>query len=133
MNILVGYDGDAPSKEALKLAMKHVAAFGGMVDVVTSIKQGTADEQEDMETALRDLEAIKALFAKENIACKTHLLIRGLSPGEDLVKFARENKIDEIIIGVRKRSRVGKLLMGSTAQFVILESNCPVLSVKSIE
>jgi nucleotide-binding universal stress UspA family protein len=67
---------------------------------------------------------------EKNIACKTHLLIRGVSPGEDLTEFAQENKIDEIIIGVRRRSKVGKLLMGSTAQFVILESNCPVVSVK---
>jgi nucleotide-binding universal stress UspA family protein len=53
-----------------------------------------------------------------------------VSPGEDLVEFATENKIDEIIVGIKKLSKVGKLLMGSTAQYVILEAECPVVSVK---
>ena len=130
MKILVGYDGRAPSKEALKLAGKHAAAFGGTVDVVTSMEEGTAKQKQDMEKALHDLEAVKYLFAEKNVACKTHLLIRGMSPGEDLIRFAQDNRIDEIIIGVRRRSKLGKLLMGSTAQYVILESRCPVVSVK---
>ena len=130
MKILVGYDGSAPSKEALKLATKHAVAFGGTVDVVTSMEKGTANQKRDMEEALHALEAVKSLFVEKNVACKTHLLIRGMSPGEDLIEFAQDNKIDEIIIGVRRRSKVGKLLMGSTAQFVILESSCPVVSVK---
>jgi nucleotide-binding universal stress UspA family protein len=70
------------------------------------------------------------LFDENEISCDTHLLIRGLSPGEDIVEFAKENKIDEIIVGVKRRSKVGKLLMGSTAQVVILQASCPVISVK---
>jgi nucleotide-binding universal stress UspA family protein len=46
------------------------------------------------------------------------------------VAFAEENKVDEIIIGVRSRSKVGKLLFGSTSQVVILQANCPVVTVK---
>ena len=57
-------------------------------------------------------------------------MIRGLSPGEDLVNFAKENEVDEIIVGVKRRSKVGKLILGSTAQYVILEASCPVVSVK---
>ena len=41
-----------------------------------------------------------------------------------------ENKIDEIMIGVRSRSKVGKLIFGSTAQAVILGAHCPVMTVK---
>ncbi|MEX1326820.1 MAG: universal stress protein, partial [Desulfobacterales bacterium] len=64
------------------------------------------------------------------IACNTHLLIRGLAPGEDIVEFAEESKTDEIVIGVKRRSKVSKLLLGSTAQYVILQATCPVVSVK---
>jgi nucleotide-binding universal stress UspA family protein len=57
-------------------------------------------------------------------------LIRGREPGEDLVEFAAEHQAAEIIIGIRRRSKVGKLLFGSTAQFVILNAPCPVVTVK---
>ena len=94
------------------------------------MEQGTEGEQQAIEDAERGLEWAKTLFDEKKIACKTHLLIRGLAPGEDLVEFAKESKIDEIVVGVKRRSKVGKLLMGSTAQFVILQAPCPVVSVK---
>ena len=53
-----------------------------------------------------------------------------MAPGEDIVQFSEENDADEVIVGVVKISKVGKLLMGSTAQYVILHSPCPVISVK---
>jgi nucleotide-binding universal stress UspA family protein len=53
-----------------------------------------------------------------------------MTPGEDLVDYAGENGIDEIIIGIKRRSKVGKLLFGSNAQYVILKAPCPVVTVK---
>jgi len=130
MKILVGYDGSNSAKEALKLARQHASAFKASVDVVTSMEQGTEGEQQAIEDAERGLEWAKTMFDEKKIACKTHLLIRGMAPGEDLVEFAKEANVDEIIVGVKRRSKVGKLLMGSTAQFVILQAPCPVVSVK---
>ncbi len=130
MKILVGYDGSAPAKEALDLARKHAASFGAKVDVVTSMESGTGNQQEEIEKAELGLEWAKSLFADKNIPCKSHLLIRGMSPGEDLVEFAKDNKVDEIVVGVKRRSKVGKLLLGSTAQYVILYAHCPVVTVK---
>lgn len=130
MKILIGYDGSKVAKEALNLAKRHAKAFQAAVEIVTSMTKGTESEREDIGQAERSLEYAKAIFAEENIACDTHLLIRGLSPGEDIVDFAKENKIDEIIVGVKRRSKVGKLLMGSTAQYVILKATCPVVTVK---
>jgi len=130
MKILVGYDGSAPSKEALDLARKHAAVFGATVDVVTSMEGGAGQQQEEIEKAERGLEWAKSLFADKKILCRSHLLIRGMSPGEDLVEFAKDSKVDEIIVGVKRRSKVGKLLLGSTAQYAILYAHCPVVTVK---
>ncbi|UCD80797.1 MAG: universal stress protein [Desulfobacterales bacterium] len=130
MKILVGYDGTSAAKEALNLAKIHAKKFEATVDVVTSMEKGTEDQREDIEQAERGLEWAKSLFEENNIQCNTHLLIRGMAPGEDLVEFAKENEVDEIIVGVKRRSKVGKLLMGSTAQYVILQAGCPVVAVK---
>jgi nucleotide-binding universal stress UspA family protein len=128
MKILVGYDGSESAKEALRVARKHALEFGATVDVVTSMEKGNNADEENI--ALLGLEWAKTEFDERGITCRTHLLIRGVSPGEDLIEFATDNKIDEIIVGIKKHSKVGKLLMGSTAQYVILEAPCPVVSVK---
>ena len=100
MKILVGYDGSNSAKEALNLAKTHAKAFGGSVAVVTSMEKGTEGQREDISQAEKGLEWAKSLFDENDIACDVHLLIRGLSPGEDIVEFAQENDIDEIVVGV---------------------------------
>ena len=130
MKILVGYDGSGASKDATNTARKYAAALEAKVDIVTSMVKGTEGEQKEILQAERGLEYAKSIFTAENIASETHLLIRGLSAGEDLVRFAKENDVDLMVVGVKRRSKVGKLLMGSTAQFVIIKAPCPVLSIK---
>ena len=130
MKILVGYDGTNSAKEALNLAKSQAKAFSASIEVVTSMQKGTESERKEIEQAERGLEYAKSLFEDSGIECNTHLLIRGLSPGEDLVEFANENQIDQIVVGVKRRSKVGKLLLGSTAQYVILQAQCPVVTVK---
>ena len=130
MKILVGYDGSNSAKEALNLAKIHAKAFNASVSVITSMEKGTEGQREEITQSEKGLEWAKSLLEENQIDCDTHLLIRGLSPGEDIVEYARENQVEEIIVGVKRRSKVGKLLMGSTAQFVILQAPCPVVSVK---
>lgn len=130
MKIMIGYDGSNSAKEALRTAKKHAQAFGASVEVVTSMEKGTENQQRDIEAAEQGLEWAKTVFSEAGINCQTHLLIRGLDAGEDIVEFAKENDVDQIVVGVKRRSKVGKLLMGSTAQFIILQSHCPVLTVK---
>jgi len=98
--------------------------------IVTSMTKGTESEKEDIERAELDLEFEKKACLDEGIECATHLLIRGLSPGEDLVQFAEEEMVEEVIIGIKRRSKVEKLVFGSTAQFLILKAHCPVVTVK---
>jgi nucleotide-binding universal stress UspA family protein len=129
MKILVGYDGSDLAKKALTLAVEHAKAFGAEVihvlhSKVTDLptKQHKLDEQ--------DMDEVRRSVEKEGLLCETHLLICNMDPGQHLVKFATDHAIDEVVIGVKMRSKVGKLLMGSTAQRVILEATCPVVSVK---
>ncbi|MBW2432421.1 MAG: universal stress protein [Deltaproteobacteria bacterium] len=66
----------------------------------------------------------------KNLRYETHLLISAKNAGENLVEFAEVKKADEIYIGVRKRSKTGKFLLGSTTQYVVLHATCPVVTVK---
>jgi nucleotide-binding universal stress UspA family protein len=130
MKILVGYKGTNVGKDLMKIAAKHAQAFDGEILIVTSMVGGDKADKEEIIKAEKNLDQAKAYFDDLGVKCETHLLIRGLAAGEDLVKFAREKKVDEIIIGVRSRSKVGKLIFGSAVQVVILEAHCPVLTVK---
>jgi nucleotide-binding universal stress UspA family protein len=130
MKIIVGYDGTDTAKEALRIAKREAKAFDATVYVLTSLIGGPEDNAAEIEKAESGLKYAKEFFETDGIACEEHLLIRGLEPGEDIVQFAEENGVDEIVIGIKRRSKVGKFLFGSTAQYVILESPCPVLTVK---
>ncbi len=130
MKILIGYDGSRQSKDALDLAKKHALAFGAKVYVVTSLFGETETSPQEIETAEEGLEYAKKALAEGGIEIETHLLVRGVTPGEDLVQFAREQGIDQIVVGVKKVSPVGKLIFGSNARHVILNAPCPVLTVK---
>ena len=130
MNILVGYDGSKVAADALRLAREQAKAFDGKVIIVTSMVGGPEVLREDFEKAEKELEFAKSGFKKEESPCEARLSVRGLQPGEDLVQFAEENDIDLIVVGIRRRSRVQKLVFGSNAQYAILEAPCPVLTVK---
>ncbi len=131
MKILVGYKGANLDKNLMDIVVKHAKAFDAEILIVTSMIGGDTTETSKIVEAEKNLEQTKNDFDNYGIKSETHLLIRGFSAGEDLVKFARENNVDEIIIGVRNRSNVGKLIFGSTAQVVILEAHCNVLTVKT--
>lgn len=133
MKILVGYDGSNSSKEALNQAKIQAKAFDGEIHLVTSHKQDSYQKEEKKHVIGKietELEHQQQSVIQDGIACESHLLITGLSPSEDLLEFAEERNIDLIVIGVRRRSQVGKLMFGSTAHPIILNSKCPVLSVK---
>ena len=130
MKILVGYDGSKVAEDAVKLAQKHGHAFKAEIYIVTSLEQSPALKKEDIDKAEGKLENLKKAFKVDDIPCETQATVSYQSPGEDLVQIAKENDIDEIILGVRRRSKVGKLVFGSTAQYVIIEAPCPVVAVK---
>ncbi|MDX2454771.1 universal stress protein [Desulfosarcina sp.] len=130
MKILVGFDGSNSAKDALALAKKHAAAFDATVIIVSSLTGGSVTHAVEVEHATENLESAKKMFDEDGIQCETKLLVRGMTPGEDIVDYAKENTIDEIIIGIKRRSKVGKLLFGSNAQYIIIKAPCPVVTVK---
>ena len=129
------------SKKAIALAQKYAKDFNATVYILTSLTGEQAPpeaatwrvvgkEVDVVKGAESRLEFAQKTLAKEGITCETHMLIRGLEPGEDIVKFAKEVDADFIVMGIGKTSRVGKLFFGSNAQYAILEASCPVITVK---
>ena len=130
MKLMVCYDGSKPSIAALKEAKRQADIYKAQTLVVWSMVTEDRFHEKEITSAKESLEQARDEFEKESLPCSTHLSIRGMEPAEDMLLFAEENSIDQIVIGIRKRSKVGKLLMGSVAQLVILNANCPVLCVK---
>jgi nucleotide-binding universal stress UspA family protein len=130
MKILVGFDGSKASIAALKLAAEHAQALDAQLLLVKSMVGGPEVPKKDYENIESELGYQKSRLKDKNIACESLLSVRGLEPGEDLVRLAKEQQVDEIIVGVKRRSKVGKLVFGSTAQYVILNAPCPVATVK---
>ena len=130
MKILVAYSGTKESEAALELAKTHAQIFDAKLLVVSSSEGGKGEKPEEISKIKNDLDRIQKDISEDGIACEVEQLARGLTPGEDIVLFAEENDIEQIYVGIRKKSRTSKLILGSTAQFIILKAKCPVTSVK---
>jgi len=130
MKFLVGYNGSVEAKAALALARDFAKIFNARVFVMASMEGGAGEKIEDITRAEENLREAKAFLDEQGVECETHQMARGFTPGEDLVKFAEENKIDQIYVGIEKKSKTSKLLLGSTAQYVILKAPCPVITAK---
>ena len=130
MKILVGYNGSEEAKSALAQAKAFAKTHNAMVYVIASLEGGAGEKPEEIVKAGENLKFAQEFFDKGGIPCETQQLARGLTPGEDLVRFAEDNEIDHLFVGIEKKSKTRKMLLGSTAQYVILRAPCPVTSVK---
>lgn len=131
MKFLVSYNGSDVSKAALSLARTYADLFGAKVLVATSMPGGGSEKPEHIEKANKDLKFAEKYFKEKGIPCETHQLARGMAPGEDMVFFAKEHDVDQIFVGIEKKSRTQKIILGSNAQYIILKAHCPVVSVNS--
>ena len=130
MNFLVAYNGSSESQAALDLATAHASTFNAKVLVITSMEGGHSEKPEDIARVNQELRQVRKKLEDAGVDHEVNEMARGLSPGEDVVIFARENSIDHIFVGIEKKSRTRKLLLGSTAQYIILKATCPVTTIK---
>jgi len=130
VKIIVGYDGGPASQKALEVALDRVKGRSATIYLLLSLRGEQETEAAQVVKARQVLEKAQQMVQAQGIACDPHLLIRGMDPGEDIVKFAEDLGVEEIVMGVRRRSNVSKLLFGSNARFVILNAPCPVTTVR---
>ena len=129
MKIMVAYDGSELSRKALAVAQKRAKILNAELHVFTAAGNGNGDKvrQTQLSTSLKDAEMMCTACG---IQCRIEMSEQKQSAAEAIVQYAVIHEIDEIVIGLRKRSQIGKLLFGSTSREVILEAPCPVLTVK---
>ena len=78
-----------------------------------------------------ELQEIESQLEEAGVEFEVRQFVRGLEPAEDLIEIATETSAELIVIGLRRRTPLGKLILGSNAQQVLLDSKCPVLAVKA--
>ena len=131
MKFLVCYDETNEAKEALKVAQEHARIWNAKLEVVNAVIRIEPLKHSRVQKMEENLAGqVKEILGGDDPPYEVQLLLTDLTSGEQLVKFAEDQKMDQIFLGIVKKSKVGKLLFGSTAQYVILHAPCPVVTVK---
>lgn len=129
MSVVVGYLATVEGRQGLEAAVVEAQRRGTGLVVVVTEKGGTpapdAVEQRDLE-----LEVLRRDAQGVGVEVEIRILGEKRDVAEDLIAVAEEIDADVIVIGLRRRSPVGKLILGSNAQRILLGSPCPVLAVK---
>jgi nucleotide-binding universal stress UspA family protein len=131
--IVVGYVPKPEGHAALRRATEEARLRGSRLLVVNSHRGGREFDRDDAVQSEADLEAIRRELDEAGVEHEVRQLVRGMDPADDLVNVAEEVDAEFIVIGLRRRSPVGKLILGSNAQRVLLDAPCPVLAVKADE
>ena len=127
----VGYNLYFTSDEVIEVAIDHTKAFGAKLYVVSSIVGHSLDRNGMVANpkARARLDKVKDRLKKEQIDHEVHLIVRLDDPGVDLVRFAVEHEIDEMVIGFKVRSTIGEIIFGSNYRTMIAKAPCPVVTV----
>jgi nucleotide-binding universal stress UspA family protein len=131
--IVVGYVPKPEGRAALRRAAEEARLRDCRLVVVNSHRGGREFDVEDAIESESQLEEVRSELREAGVEHEIRQLVRGLDPAEDLVNVATELSAEFIVIGLRRRSPVGKLILGSNAQRVLLDAPCPVLAVKAAE
>jgi nucleotide-binding universal stress UspA family protein len=128
--IVVGYLPSPEGEAAIERAVAEARLRGSRLVVVNSQRGGRTADYEDLALTSEQVQALHDQLHDAGIEHDVRGLVRGKDPADDLIAVAEETGAELIVIGLRRRSPVGKLIMGSNAQRILLDAECPVLAVK---
>ena len=129
MTIVVGFVPTPEGRAALTYAIKE-AALRKTPLVIVNASRGDAT----VDTAFAqapDIEAAQAEVAAAGVAWDLRQPVRGLDVADEVLTIARETGAELLVIGMRRRSPLGKLFLGSHSQHILTEAECPVVAVKA--
>lgn len=126
MPVVVGFVDSPEGRSALAAAVNESASRQTKVIVVLSGPRGVPDPELDA-TADR----VRAELDSGGVRHEIRHTARSGDAAEDIVQIASEEGASLIVIGLRRRSAVGRLFLGAKAQRILLDSPCPVLAVKA--
>jgi nucleotide-binding universal stress UspA family protein len=129
--IVVGYVTTAEGGAALDRAIEEARLRRSELVVVISHKGGVGTDDEHMAQTNEEISRLQKQLVAAGIDHTIRSLVRGNDPAEDILAVVEETEAELIVIGLRRRSPVGKLILGSNAQRVLLDASCPVLAVKA--
>lgn len=129
MTVLLAYIRTPEGDAALAAAIEEARRRGtGAVVVNVTRPASTVDSPVSAE---QNLDAVAARFAEAGVPVEVRQLPAGTDPADGIVVVATETGPDVVVIGLRRRTAVGKLIVGSTSQRILLGVDVPVLAVKA--
>lgn len=127
--IVVGYLPTAEGSAAVDHAIGLGRQLGARLVVVNTGRNG--DYSHPNFASAEDLDALDDELTQAGLEHEIRQPTTGQPAAEELLAAALDTQADLLVIGIRRRSPVGKMLTGSTAQHVLLDAPCPVLTVKA--
>jgi nucleotide-binding universal stress UspA family protein len=129
MTILVAYVARPEGQAALDKGMEIAKRRHERLLVVNASPGGTKEDPSMIDTD--EVERIEKMLRDAGLDAEFKQFVRGKSAVEEIEAMVESLNVSVLIIGIRKRSPVGKLIMGSVAQELLLSVSCPVLAVKA--
>ena len=130
MTIVVGFVPTKEGRAALTRAVEEARMRRSRLVVINSNRGGRDFDEDATRAAETELQRVSDELTGDGLELEVRQLVRGNEPAEDLISVANETEADLIVIGLRRRTPVGKLILGSNAQRILLDAPCAVLAVK---
>ncbi len=126
--IVVGYVPNALGEAAVAEAVEEARRRGAELVVINTTR---ADRLVNPAYAdSEDVSKLEGMLSTTGVTYSIRHSISEATAAEEVVDTAEELSAELIVIGLRHRTPVGKLIMGSTAQTILLSAPCNVLAVK---